>query len=76
MQKTGTTSMSPDNLRVGKCYFLQNHGESTSFIVLESIGADDFRIKDLLSLEIYTFNGLIRYGIGPDFVLHEIDGTF
>lgn len=64
--------MSTDNIRVGKCYFLQNYGESTSFIVLESIGADDYRIKDLLSLEVYVFSMLTRYGLGQDFVLREI----
>ena len=68
--------MSPDNLRVGKCYFLQNHGERTSFMVLESFSTNDFKIKDLLSLEIYAFSGLVRYGIGPDFDLREIEGTY
>jgi hypothetical protein len=75
MSKTGPNSMSPDNLRVGKSYFLQNHGESTSFIVLETIHAKDYRIKDLLSLEIYTFSSLVRYGLGADFVLREIEET-
>ncbi len=68
--------MSTDNLRVGKCYFIQNHGESTSFVVLETIGTDDYRIKDLLSLEIYVFSLLTQYGLGTDFVLREINCTY
>ena len=59
-------------MRVGKNYFVQNHGESTSFSVLETIGINDFKIKDLLSLEIYRFGQLIEFGIGEDFELYEI----
>ena len=64
--------MSIDNLRIGKTYFLRNHGEKTSFIVLDTEENDNFRIKDLLSLEIYYFSQLIEYGIGEDFELFEI----
>ncbi len=64
--------MSIDNMRVGKNYFLRNHGETTSFIVLETSGDNDYKIKDLLTLEIYKFNNLIRYGTGEDFELYEI----
>lgn len=64
--------MSIDNMRIGKRYFLKNLGEKTSFIVLETEGKDNFRVKDLLSLEIYFFNQLIEYGLGDDFELYEI----
>lgn len=64
--------MSIDNMRVGKNYFIKNHGETTSFSVLETIGSADFKIKDLLSLEIYHFGNLVAYGIGEDFELYEI----
>jgi hypothetical protein len=64
--------MSIDNMRIGKRYFLKNYGEKTSFIVLETEGKDNFRVKDLLSLEIYFFNQLIEYGLGDDFELYEI----
>ncbi len=62
-----------NNLRIGKCYFLKNFGENTSFRVLEKISEDDFWIKDLLSLETYPFSKLIKYGMGNDFELNEID---
>lgn len=64
--------MSIDNMRVGKNYFLRNYGETTSFFVLETIGVNDYKIKDLLTLEIYRFHNLIQYGIGEDFELYEI----
>ena len=64
--------MSIDNMRIGKSYFLRNHGDTTSFIVLETTSENDYTIKDLLTLEIYKFNTLIRYGTGEDFELYEI----
>jgi hypothetical protein len=64
--------MSVDNMRVGKNYFLRNHGETTSFLVLETTGVNDYKIKDLLTLELYHFHTLIQYGIGEDFELYEI----
>ncbi len=72
MPEKAKKRMSIDNMRIGKTYFLRNHGEKTSFIVLETEGNDNFRIKDLLSLENYYFSQLIEYGIGEDFELFEI----
>ena len=72
MSASGKKTMSFDNMRVGKKYYLKNHGETTSFSVLQTTGQDDFRIKDLLSLEEYSFGSLILYGIGNDFELYEI----
>lgn len=62
-----------NNLRVGKCFFLKNFGETTSFMVLDKTSENDFRIKDLLSLETYLFSKLVTYGTGSDFELSEID---
>jgi len=64
--------MSIDNMRIGKNYFIRNHGEKTSFTVLETAGENDFVIKDLLTLETYHFGQLITYGIGEDFELYEL----
>lgn len=68
----GRKTMSYDNMRVGKNYFLKNHGETTSFLVLETEGSNDYAIQDLLTLDKYLFDDLIRYGIGTDFELYEI----
>lgn len=68
----GRKTMSHDNMRVGKNYFIKNHGETTRFLVLETEGSNDFKIKDLLTLDTYIFGDLIRYGIGADFELYEI----
>lgn len=72
MAVSGRKTMSLDNMRIGKNYFLRNHGEKTSFSVLETSGGNDFKIKDLLTLEIYQFGELLRYGIGDDFELYEL----
>jgi len=69
----GIGSMSIDNLRVGKCYYLKNHGDATSFLVLEVVDERDFKIKDLLTLEVYQLSDLLKYGIGNDFRLNEMD---
>jgi len=68
-----SNSMSLTNLRVGKCYFIQNYGETTSFMVLEAHAKDDFKIKDLLTMEIYPLSHLTRYGMGNDFEIRELD---
>ena len=72
MSASDKKRMSLDNMRVGKNYFLKNHGEKTSFTVLETAGINDYRIKDLLTLETYLFGQLIQYGIGEDFELYEL----
>jgi hypothetical protein len=66
-------SLSFNNLRVGKCYYIQNFGETTSFMVLEVLSNNDFKIKDLLTLEIYNLRNLTRYGKGSDFTLLELE---
>ena len=72
MSASGKKRMSFDNMRVGKSYFLKNHGENTSFTILETSGINDYRIKDLLTLETYLFGQLIQYGVGEDFELYEL----
>lgn len=59
-------------MRIGKNYFINNHGDQTQFVVLEAAGTNDYKIKDLLTLEIYYFHQLIQYGLGEDFELYEL----
>ncbi len=72
MNESGNKTMSYDNMRVGKRYFIRNHGETTSFLVLETADTNDYKIKDLLTLDTYLFGDLVRYGRGTDFELYEI----
>ncbi len=65
--------MSIDNLRIGKTYFLRNYGETSSFLVMESTGESDFKLKDLLTMEVYLLSDLLKYGVGNDFDLYELD---
>jgi hypothetical protein len=73
MKNSDRDLMTRQRLRIGKCYFLRNNGETTSFTVLEVIDDHDYLIKDLLSMESYLYSRLTRYGLGNDFDLYEID---
>lgn len=66
--------ISTDVLRVGKKYFLRNYGERFEFTVLEVLIQNDFRLKDLNSLEEYKLQDLIRFGKGKDYDLQELYG--
>jgi hypothetical protein len=59
-------------LRVGKKYFLVNHGERFEFEVLSRIGHDNFMVKDLNTLELYPLKDLVKYGRGTDYDLDAI----
>lgn len=65
-------AISIDNLRIGLRYHLKNYGENTDFEVLEKTAENDFKVKDLHTLETYHFQDLIRYGIAKDYELEEI----
>jgi hypothetical protein len=62
-----------DNLSVGKKYYLKNYGELSEFRVEERLGIDNFRVKDLHTLEIYELQDLVKYGRSDDFELWEIE---
>ena len=62
------------SMRVGKKYRLTNYGETSEFTLLEVIGRNDYRLKDLFSLERYLMSELIQFGKGEDFELREIYG--
>ena len=62
-----------DNLRVGRSYFLVNHGEERQIVVLARLSGKNFQVKDLATLEIYELEELLRWGIGPDYDLEELN---
>ena len=59
-------------LRTGKKYRLINFGEQHDFIIENILANDDFKVKDLHTLERYHLKELIRYGKGKDFMLEEL----
>jgi hypothetical protein len=59
-------------LRIGKKYRLKNFGESHEFEVEARLGSQDYKVKDLLTLERYRLIELISYGKGNDFEVEEI----
>lgn len=59
-------------LRVGKKYRLINFGEKHEFEIEARLGNNDFKVKDLLTLERYRLIELIAYGKGEDFEVEEI----
>jgi hypothetical protein len=66
-------SISFDALRVGKKYYLKNFGERREFQIEERLGNKNFLIKDLRTLEKYEIQDLVKYGMGNDFELYELD---
>ncbi|WP_425391185.1 hypothetical protein [Ekhidna sp.] len=60
------------SMRVGKKYRLVNYGEKSEFMLLEVVGRNDYKLKDLFSMEKYLMSELIQYGKGEDFELREI----
>jgi len=62
-----------DTIRTGKNYYLRNFGEEARFQVLEVLVKDDFRVKDLSTLEVFLLSDLIKYGKGDDYDFYEIE---
>ena len=66
-------AISLDTIRVGKKYYLQNHGERHDFVILEKLSDKNFKVKNIFTLEIYELNDLLKYGRGNDYDLREIE---
>lgn len=59
-------------LRVGKKYRLANFGDTYEFEVERILVNDDFKVKDLHTLERYLLKDTIKFGKGKDFEIREI----
>lgn len=66
-------SMSFDTMRIGKRYYLKNFGEKFEFQVHEKKDDKNFIVKDIHTLEQYELRDLVKYGIGTDFELYELE---
>ncbi|MFO7822532.1 MAG: hypothetical protein R6V72_01245 [Cyclobacterium sp.] len=61
-----------DNIRVGRVYRLVNYGEIRMLEIMERKGRENFRVKDLDTLEYYDLEELLQWGKGKDYDLDEI----
>lgn len=61
-----------DNLRVGRRYLLINQGETRRLEIVLRLQGDNFKVKDLDTLEYYTIEELLQWGKGKDYDLDEI----
>ena len=61
-----------DNLRVGRVYRLVNQGEVRKLQIIDRLSGDNFKVKDLDTLEFYTIFELLQWGKGKDYDLDEI----
>ena len=60
-------------LRVGKKYRLVNFGDTYEFQVERILVNDDFKVKDLHTLERFLLKDVVKFGTGKDFELRELD---
>lgn len=60
-----------DNLRVGRIYKFINQGEKRTIEIMARLNGDNFKIKDLDTLEFYTIHELLQWGKGKDYDLEE-----
>ncbi len=61
-----------DNLRVGRTYLMVNQGEVRKLQIIDRLSGDNFKVKDLDTLEYYTIFELLQWGKGKDYDLDEI----
>ena len=61
-----------DNLRVGRVYRLVNQGEIRKIEVIDRLAGENFKVKDLDTLEYYTLYELLQWGRGKDYDLEEL----
>ena len=64
--------LSFDVLRVGKKYRLINFRDQYDFSIEEILGGENFRLKDVHTLEIMFMKDLIKFGKGKDFEIREL----
>ena len=62
-----------NNIRTHNKYRLTNYGEVFEFQVMEIFPRNEFKLKDLHTLEEYYMSHLIAQGKGNDFSIWEIN---
>jgi len=64
--------LSFDVLRVGHRYYMINHGDRYEFEI-ERILMDDFKVKDIHTLERFLLKDVLKFGKGKDFEIRELE---
>ncbi len=65
--------MSFNALRVGHTYRLRNYNDTREFTVVRKVNDKNFVVQDTLTMEKFELEDLVRYGIGKDYDLDEIN---
>jgi hypothetical protein len=65
--------LSFDVLRVGKKYRLVNFSDQYEFVIEEILGGENFKLKDIHTLEKMTMMDLVKFGKGKDFEIRELN---
>ena len=66
-------AISPDVLRVGKKYYLTNFSDHVEFIVLEYLSGNNYKLKDIHTLEIFELDELLQFGKGENYDMGELN---
>lgn len=64
--------LSFDVLRVGKRYRLVNFGERYEFEIEKVLLNNDFKVKDIHTLERYNLKDAYKFGKGKDFEIRDL----
>lgn len=59
-------------IRLNKKYRLKNYGDTYEFEVMEFLSNENFKLKDINTLEYYELSELTAFGRGKDFEIREI----
>lgn len=62
-----------DVLRVGKKYSLVNYGDRYEFEIERILVNGDFKVKDINTLERFNLKDVIKFGMGKDFEIRELE---
>ena len=65
-------SLSLNNIRTFSRYRLTNFGNVYEFEVMEILTRDDFKLKDINTLDHYLLSELLIEGKGPDYSIWKI----
>jgi hypothetical protein len=65
--------MSISSLRQGHKYRIRNNREESRFFVMDIRSENDILVKDIYTLEVFNLEVFLKYGIGKDFELDELE---